>query len=97
MQLIIHWFQDLGVHTEDLGYLKMGIFSPFWMINKTGLTLEYKVQLLFINVYIFLTASYNSIFDDHFDFRRAPQLPDTFQPRIFRCCQLAIPNARQAG
>ena len=97
MQLIIHWFQDLGVHTEDLGYLKMGIFSPFWMINKTGLTLEYKVQLLFINVYIFLTASYNSIFDDHFDFRRAPQLPDTLQPRIFRCCQLAIPNARQAG
>lgn len=34
------------MHTEDLGYLKMGIFSPFWMINKTGLTLEYKVQLL---------------------------------------------------
>ena len=37
------------------------------------------------------------IVDDHFDFRRAPQLPDTLQPRIFRCCQLAIPNARQAG
>ena len=56
----VNHYQDLGVHTEDLGYLKMGIFSPFWMVNKTGLTLEYKVQLLFIariNIYICLTAS----------------------------------------
>ena len=35
--------QELGVHTEDLGYLKMSVYSPFWMVNKTGLTLEYKV------------------------------------------------------
>jgi len=33
---------DLSVHTEDLAYMKVDIFSPFWMINKTGLTLEYK-------------------------------------------------------
>ena len=31
------------MHTEDLDYYKLAIFSPFWMINKTGLTLEYKV------------------------------------------------------
>lgn len=37
--------QDLSVHTEDLAYMKVDIFSPFWMINKTGLTLEYKVLL----------------------------------------------------
>ena len=43
---IVHaYMQELGVHSEDLGYVKMGIYSPFWMVNKTGLNLEYKVTL----------------------------------------------------
>ena len=36
--------QLLSLHSEDLGYLKVSLYCAFWMINKTGLTLEYKVQ-----------------------------------------------------
>lgn len=39
-----------------MGYLKMTIYSPFWMVNKTGLTLEYKV-----------TNSFNKIIDSVVD------------------------------
>ena len=40
------------MHTEDLDYHKLAIFSPFWMINKTGLTLEYKVCMATFYTYI---------------------------------------------
>jgi len=54
--------QDLSVHTEDLAYMKVDIFSPFWMINKTGLTLEYKVLLPRVRggMALLLLRTYNS-------------------------------------
>ena len=37
--------QVLNVLTEDFGYHKVSIFSPYWMINKTGRDIEYLVSL----------------------------------------------------
>ena len=31
------------MHVESDPYLKLGVFCPFWMVNKTNLTLCYKV------------------------------------------------------
>lgn len=37
---------DLGMHcTNDSGSLKLSLYCPFWMINKTGLMLSYRVSL----------------------------------------------------
>lgn len=37
---------DLGVHTVNIkGTLYMSLYSPFWMINKTGLMLSYRVSV----------------------------------------------------
>ncbi|XP_064395949.1 intermembrane lipid transfer protein VPS13A-like isoform X2 [Halichondria panicea] len=33
---------ELTVHIEDESYLKLGVFCPFWMVNKTDLNLVYK-------------------------------------------------------
>ncbi|XP_055373962.1 intermembrane lipid transfer protein Vps13 [Condylostylus longicornis] len=42
---------DLGVRFENRhGSLMVTLFSPFWLINKTGLLLTYKVQLDSINL-----------------------------------------------
>ena len=30
--------------TESCGYHKMSLFSPYWMINKTGLDIDYLVE-----------------------------------------------------
>ena len=30
--------------TENLGYHKVSVFSPYWMINKTGLDIDYLVS-----------------------------------------------------
>ena len=37
--------QVLNVLTDDLGYHKVSIFSPYWMTNKTGRDIEYLVSL----------------------------------------------------
>ena len=36
--------QVLNALTEDFGYHKVSIFSPYWMINKTGRGIEYLVS-----------------------------------------------------
>ncbi|CAI8053010.1 Vacuolar protein sorting-associated protein 13A (Fragment) [Geodia barretti] len=36
--------QVLNVLTDDLGYHKVSIFSPYWMTNKTGRDIEYLVD-----------------------------------------------------
>ena len=35
--------QEVNVYTERMGYEKFSVYCPYWMVNKTGLTLEYKV------------------------------------------------------
>lgn len=36
---------QLGVHFENLNNgLTMTVYCPFWMLNKTGLTLSYRVR-----------------------------------------------------
>jgi vacuolar protein sorting-associated protein 13A/C len=36
---------DMGMHTVNVnGTLYMSLYSPFWMINKTGLQLSYRVR-----------------------------------------------------
>lgn len=38
---------QLGVHFENLNNgLTMTVYCPFWMLNKTGLTLSYRVRVL---------------------------------------------------
>ena len=38
-------FMDFGMHTvEKNNSLLMSIYCPFWMINKSGVTLYYKVS-----------------------------------------------------
>ncbi|XP_064645587.1 intermembrane lipid transfer protein VPS13C-like isoform X5 [Lineus longissimus] len=34
---------DLGVHMKNAGFLEMSLYSPYWMVNKTGLPLQYKM------------------------------------------------------
>eukprot|EP00731_Ephydatia_muelleri_P033896 Em0041g9a len=36
---------EVNVYTERMGYEKFSVYCPYWMVNKTGLTLEYKIQL----------------------------------------------------
>ena len=37
--------QDLGVHTSSPhGYQEVALYCPYWMINKTGRELTYKVR-----------------------------------------------------
>lgn len=37
----------LGVHYENIkGSLIMSVYCPFWMVNKTGLVLSYRVSIL---------------------------------------------------
>ena len=35
---------ELGVHKEVKGTWHLSIFSPYWMVNKTTLTLQYYVS-----------------------------------------------------
>jgi vacuolar protein sorting-associated protein 13A/C len=43
---------DLGVHTVNLhGTLYMSLYSPFWMINKTGLMLSYRVSSILVFIF----------------------------------------------
>lgn len=37
-------FQELGVLASLEGTLNITLYSPYWMVNKTGLYLEYKVR-----------------------------------------------------
>lgn len=51
---------QLGVHFENLNNgLTMTVYCPFWMLNKTGLTLSYRVRYCAIicldKIYIFLS------------------------------------------
>jgi len=42
---VIVVFQDLGLHFKrGAGPVKVSIFSPYWMINKTEQLLQYKVN-----------------------------------------------------
>ena len=34
----------VSVLTEDFGYHKVSIFSPYWMLNKSGLDIDYLVR-----------------------------------------------------
>ena len=43
--LIINHQQALEVLHENLGYHRLNIYCPYWMVNKTGLTLQYKVSV----------------------------------------------------
>jgi len=39
--------QDLGIRTAfDMGTKELSLYCPFWMVNKTGLDLTYKVRIL---------------------------------------------------
>ena len=44
MAIHILCVQVLSVLTEDYGYHKVSLFSPYWMINKTGLDIDYLVS-----------------------------------------------------
>ena len=41
--VVIH-FQELEVLHEEIGYHRLSIFCSYWMINKTDLTVQYKVR-----------------------------------------------------
>ena len=43
-QLLSGETHDLAVHKEVKGTWHLSIFSPYWMVNKTSLTLQYKVS-----------------------------------------------------
>ena len=45
-QLLSGETHDLAVHKEAKGTWHLSIFSPYWMVNKTSLTLQYTVSLL---------------------------------------------------
>ena len=36
---------EFTVHKEDLGTWHLTLYCPYWIVNKTGLTLEYAVRL----------------------------------------------------
>jgi len=40
------FIQELSVNIDEHPYLKLGLFCPFWMVNKTSLTLYYKASSL---------------------------------------------------
>lgn len=42
--------QELTIQKEDKGTWHISIYSPYWMVNKTGMTLEYKVKPLHCSV-----------------------------------------------
>lgn len=49
--LLLIFKQNLGLHCEENeGCLDMSMYSPYWMINKTGMTLYYTVKI--VNLYI---------------------------------------------
>lgn len=37
---------ELGVFTQMDGALNVTIYSPYWMVNKTGMFLEYQVIVI---------------------------------------------------
>lgn len=40
---------DLGLHTLNKnGTLIVSIYCPFWMLNKTGLMLSYRVSIIYL-------------------------------------------------
>ena len=44
--------QELGVHSQDVGgYQEVSLYCPYWMVNKSGRNLAYKVggQMCVIN------------------------------------------------
>lgn len=44
---------DLGMHcTEVNGSQHFSLYCPFWMLNKTGLPLAYRVSLIFSNPFV---------------------------------------------
>lgn len=45
-QLLSGETHDLAVRKESKGTWHLSIFSPYWMVNKTFLTLQYAVSLL---------------------------------------------------
>ena len=44
-QLLVGETRDLAVHKEVKGTWHLSIFSPYWMVNKTSLTLQYNVSI----------------------------------------------------
>ena len=45
---------DLGMHTvENKGTITFSIFCPFWMVNKTGLNICYRVSSINKLVFFF--------------------------------------------
>ena len=43
--------QELTVKKEEKGAWHLSVFSRYWMVNKTGLTLEYKAgESFFVSV-----------------------------------------------
>lgn len=54
MQKVI---MDLGMHTSyKHGSIIMALYCPFWMLNKTGLMLSYRVSILLISLRFFVFA-----------------------------------------
>lgn len=45
---------SLGLHMmNEKGSIVMTLYCPFWMLNKTGLTLSYRVSLVVTPLFIF--------------------------------------------
>lgn len=51
---------DLGMHCiNENGSLKFALYCPFWMLNKTGLMLSYRVSFNFFFVlFLFQTPNF---------------------------------------
>ena len=52
---------DLGMHTSfEHGSIIMALYCPFWMLNKTGLMLSYRVSIIKTVLNNFFFASFKS-------------------------------------
>ena len=71
------------MHREDLGYHKLSLYSSYWMVNKTELTLEYQVCCITSVNTLLLTKC----------FRILSQRKEQFMIMIKRSCATHVINA----